>query len=71
MRRYRAVKTELVKSYVDFGAFLADDEPPLTPSLTIYQNDEEMRDTGLYDKHGNKLYALRNFSPIGFITRKA
>lgn len=36
-------------------------------SRTVYEHDNEPFHTGLYDRHGNELWAMEARNPIGFV----
>lgn len=68
MRRYITIRTQPVRSYWDEGEF--EHSYPANSSsdtITVFERECELHQTGLLDEHGNALYALEERSPIGFI----
>ncbi len=45
------------------------DRGPLLPSLTVYEDDETPRDTGLVDQRGCSIYSFTEKAPMGFTNR--
>lgn len=45
------------------------DKGPLLPCLTVFEEDDTPRDTGLVDHLGRSIHAFNERGPIGFTNR--
>lgn len=63
MRKYKVSSRIIHKERAEYW-----DDVPFLPALSVYEQDNHIRDTGLVNEHGLTIYSINEKRPIGFIS---